>query len=246
MIPIKQTIFPEGTKIGNSMTASYASFLDLKLNECPHVDALPYSELKGWLEEHGYEEEGSAFDPYLRKEVEGDEFYLAYGKSPRGESFYHNVVMNKGEIFHDPHPDGGGLTEITGYIIFYKIFDTLPEKKDNLVEEKEEEEVVEKKVVSTKKVDESYLKRLGFVLYKDKDPYTGRPVFKMTLIKNPVSEVTITAERLSSLVDHPDKEAWVFTYNEVGKNNARMGKKIYFQKDAERFVGFYKWINGML
>ena len=65
----------------------------------------------------------------------------------------------------------------------------------------------------------------------------------MVLVNSLLAQVTITAQRLSSLVDHPDKEAWVFVYNEVGRGNSRISKKLYFKKNGLEFINFFKWMN---
>jgi hypothetical protein len=37
-------------------------------------------------------------------------FYIASGVSPRG--YRHTVIYRDGELWHDPHPEGGGIDEV--------------------------------------------------------------------------------------------------------------------------------------
>lgn len=245
MIPIKQTQLQGKESRGNSMTACYASYFDLKLKEMPALQDMESSSVDEWVEAMGYETESTANDPFVRKEVE-EEYYIAFGESSReDEDFYHFVIMHEGKLFHDPHPDGGGLKKINGYIYFEEIYDTLPEVEKEEEAKEEVKERPEEKKPSHIKIDEEYLtKRLGFDFTKQ-DPYTGRAIFKLLLERTPLAEVTITAQRLSSMLDHPDKDAWILIYNEVGKGNSRMSKKIYFQEQANKFVSFFKWMNNI-
>ena len=243
MIPIKQTVFPGKEQRGNSMSACYASYFDKKLKECPAFQDIKPKEIDEWIEGEGYETESLKQDPYNRGEVE-DDYYIAFGVSPRREDFYHFVIMHEGKLFHDPNPEGGGIEKIEGHIYFERIYDTLPEKEDDEpdYEEPKAKEVIEKPSIQS--IDEKTLEKLGIEFAK-KDAYTGRGLFKLLLVKSPMAEITITAQRLSSLVDHPDKDAWLFVYNEVGKGNSRMSRKIYFEEQAAKFVSFFKWMNNI-
>lgn len=42
-------------------------------------------------------------------------FAMAYGMSPRG--YQHAVVVKDGELWHDPHPEGGGILDVEQYEI---------------------------------------------------------------------------------------------------------------------------------
>lgn len=46
-------------------------------------------------------------------------FAMAYGTSPRG--YEHAVVVHDGELWHDPHPEGGGLLNVSQYEILVPI-----------------------------------------------------------------------------------------------------------------------------
>lgn len=253
MIPIKQTQKQGKEKRGNSMTACFASFLDLKLKECPALQDMDYPEVVEWTEEQGYEIEKAKNDPYERLDVSEGDFYIAFGVSPREEDeFQHFVVMQSGEMFHDPHLSGDGLKEVEGYMYFEKIYDELPtpepEKPEKLKEELDINDFVEELPEDGNnehtKIDEKFLELMGFVFTKA-DSYTGRGLFKLMLIKTPIAEVTISAQRLSSIKNHPDTDAWVLIYNEIGQGNSRIGKKMYFKRQALKFVEFFKWTNNI-
>ena len=247
MIPIKQTKLAGPENRGNSMQACFASVLDMKLKEVSEVQNMTKPELQEYVEDFGYELEFNSKDPFQLKYIESD-FYIAFGELEEKEDFDHFVIMKEGEVFHNPHPEGKEISKFIGYIHLEKFFDVLPEKKEDVKEEneiKEEEEVqYEKKSEKNPFIDEKILEKLGFVFQK-RDPYTGRALFKMTLIRDPMADIWISAERMSAMIDHPDKDAWVFVYNELGKGNSRMSKKIHFQNQAQKFVSFYKWMNNI-
>ena len=152
-------------------------------------------------------------------------------------------------MVHDPFPGGKGLMgEPAYYTRLEKVFDSMPEKEEEKEKENPKESIddhEEKSSLGDQKVDEKFMEDFSFTFEKV-DAYTGRAVFKMILAKDMLKEVVIRAERLTSIVkDNPDKDAWMFVYNEVGKGNSRIGKKIYFKKHAHRFVNFFRWINGL-
>lgn len=51
-------------------------------------------------------------------------YALAYGTSHRGQA--HAVIVKDGELWHDPHPQGAGVTDIEQYEILVRI---LPERQ---------------------------------------------------------------------------------------------------------------------
>ena len=246
MIKLKQTVFQSLENRGNSKTVCFAFLFNKKIKDCPEVQNISEQELVDWLENLGYELEKSNNDVYKRGDVE-DGYYIAFGKSNReDEPFSHFVVMQKGEVILDPHPENTGLKEIHGYMYLEEIYETTPVESEPEKEKKEDsdpkEEVVHKKI--NKKINEDFLDKLGFVFLK-RDAYTGRPLFKLVIEKTILAEVTITAQRLSSMIDTPDVDAWIFVYNEIGKGNSRLSKKVYFENDAFRFVENFKWINNV-
>ena len=63
--------------------------------------------LMDWLTEKGYEWYG------LTEHLTSEQYYLVTGKTIRGT--VHVCIYFKGELYHDPHPSGAGLTEILNY-----------------------------------------------------------------------------------------------------------------------------------
>ncbi len=51
---------------------------------------------------------------YYSENPPEQEYYMAWGTSPRG--IKHSVIYSKGKLVHDPHPDGGGVKDITNYV----------------------------------------------------------------------------------------------------------------------------------
>lgn len=137
MTPVHQTRFyepdaPPDQQRGNCLTAVVASLLDLPIEAVPnfvqddvdHSNDDPdwnwWTRLHRFIREHGHEmrylrpvdsptcPEGSPFpDP------EPGEFYAVVGISPRDPAIHHIVIHRDGQMVHDPHPDGTGLTEVT-------------------------------------------------------------------------------------------------------------------------------------
>ncbi len=118
---------PENGIRGNCMMTCYACYLDLDVSQVPPIellfDAKPqpfwYEMLEYWLANYCYRKSiGLSEDPYLTNGY--DDYYFAWGKTNRG-NWHHQVIFKEGKLFHDPHPDGTGLTEICGYEILEKI-----------------------------------------------------------------------------------------------------------------------------
>lgn len=110
-----QTIFApaegETGPPGNCLQAAIASLLGLDLDVVPHFVAVdhyggePYPQhLRRFLAVHGWTRLGGV-DP------EPGELYCAIGPSPRGP-WHHIVIHRDGELVHDPHPDGTGITAV--------------------------------------------------------------------------------------------------------------------------------------
>jgi hypothetical protein len=52
-----------------------------------------------------------------------DDYFIVSGPSPRFDGkIWHSCVWHKGEIVHDPHPDGTGLREYRRWQIIRKVF----------------------------------------------------------------------------------------------------------------------------
>ena len=126
MILLKQTKLHNKEKkiMENCLITSYACYLDKKIAECPAIEEKFgtddwQEELDNWLDDLGYEEIYYHIDPYKSKATK--DYYFVWGKSPRDEDIHHQVIFERGVLFHDPHPDNKGLKEVNGYIVLEKI-----------------------------------------------------------------------------------------------------------------------------
>ena len=111
---IMQTEFGEN---GNCQSACLAMMLGLDLSEVPNFTALGNGVgyvcaklQQQWLLERGLyiwtivPHQGLPWPlPYG--------YYIAGGPSPRG--IHHAVIFKDGALWHDPHPDGGGIDPVT-------------------------------------------------------------------------------------------------------------------------------------
>ena len=121
MTPTPQTTF--GLQ-GNCMAACLASILDKPLQDIPDfigiLENVPDNErhivfhdaIDDYLDSIGYERTFHPYSTAYNRFSGVDEYYIVTGTSPRGYS--HAVVYCNGKPYHDPHPDGTFLTEITG------------------------------------------------------------------------------------------------------------------------------------
>lgn len=111
---VHQTKFGVGADVppdeqGNCTEAAVATMLGISLSEVPcfHGTDGPagfWDRLEEFFAERGlylHRFDGAWTFPCL---------YLAGGRTARGTN--HMVVMRDGELFHDPHPAGSGLTEM--------------------------------------------------------------------------------------------------------------------------------------
>lgn len=98
---------------GDCYRASVASLLGLPLEEVPHFyrkgnEERAMEEFSDWLRERGYVfvdiMRGENLPAYLK-----GTFHLLSGPSPRFPQYWHCVLGYEGEIYHDPHPEGGSL-----------------------------------------------------------------------------------------------------------------------------------------
>lgn len=100
---------------GNCQSACLAMMLGLELADVPNFSAMDctdnqkYAAQGRWLGERGL---------FLMTVVKWQAlpwppsrgFYIAGGPSSRG--FRHSVIYKDGELWHDPHPDQSGITEV--------------------------------------------------------------------------------------------------------------------------------------
>jgi hypothetical protein len=118
----RQTI--EG-ELGNCLSTCVAMLLYKDVSEVPNfIDPAFYGDrywktaMYLWLLKHGQfltcrkletPEKVKAFLTVFSGQ--GPEWWIAVGKGPRG--LHHAVVMNRAELYADPHPSDAGLFEIT-------------------------------------------------------------------------------------------------------------------------------------
>lgn len=119
MIPVFQDKFgvlDENQHIvqyGSCFLACLASVLEFPLNAIPRFETRYHESnwrvhLTHWL--HYYNLEIVKY--YQAPEVSDERYFIVGGISPRYNGrFNHFCVWHKGEIAHDPHPDGGGLID---------------------------------------------------------------------------------------------------------------------------------------
>lgn len=123
MIPVDQTTFhdPEKATSGNCMQAAVASLMGLNLKEVPNFVEVcsgeshaMYELFRRWLDEYGLDMLSLPGAWSIRS------FYLGVGPSPRG--VHHMVVLNDGELAHDPHPSRAGLLRVERcYVLVPKV-----------------------------------------------------------------------------------------------------------------------------
>jgi hypothetical protein len=128
MTPQGQTRFSDKEKgtIGNCLVTCYASYLDLPTDDCPQFQFLfankhPgegwwYEVVELWLTAMGYTLKHFQHDPFFKGCT--NDYYFAYGMSPRG--VMHQVIYKDGKLFHDPHPSRAGV-EVNGYKLLERI-----------------------------------------------------------------------------------------------------------------------------
>jgi len=116
---VMQTILGEH---GNCMRACLASIFDVPIEECPDLSAEYDSGGNWWalLTEWCKTRDLSPRFEYTPCEPPKG-YSMAGGASPRDIGRGHSCVALGGEIVHDPHPDGGGLSSIEDYIWFVNV-----------------------------------------------------------------------------------------------------------------------------
>ena len=120
---------------GNCFAAAMATILGIGLAEAEgYLDGLDSTEkieahwweyLNKWLKPYGFAALYLPWSPPPYPEFYSDGkpglVYIANGPGPRG--FEHSVVYCDGELLHDPHPSGDGLSEVTSFVLFVPLFD---------------------------------------------------------------------------------------------------------------------------
>lgn len=99
---------------GNCRAACVASILEIPLWMVP-----AFEDMRGDLQEERWHEWISRLFglEFVRTQaviggVPPAEFYIACGPSPRSRTVYHSVVYSGGQLVHDPHYSGAGLTAV--------------------------------------------------------------------------------------------------------------------------------------
>jgi len=112
MIPVDQTAF--GFPDGNCMSAAIASVLERPIHTLPHFGGERWmSNLQRWLGLQG-------LVPVMAEEWPDNYngYGVGLGMGPRG--LQHAVVVENGQLVHDPHYSRAGLVEWYGYVLFYQ------------------------------------------------------------------------------------------------------------------------------
>ncbi len=117
---------------GNCASACHATLLGLELNDVPYYsdglgegctlpteekDAIFNARIKAFLDTYSLKEVWYHYnDEHIQEYIKmnPDHYYQVVGMSPRG--YMHSVIYYRGELFHDPHPDGGGVEKT--YAVF--------------------------------------------------------------------------------------------------------------------------------
>ncbi len=112
MIPVDQTAF--GFPDGNCMSAAVASVLERPIETVPHFGDVGWQQHLGdWLAPGG-------IIPVVSEGWPDDYngYGVGLGMGPRG--LQHAVVVENGQLVHDPHYSRAGLVEWYGYVLFYQ------------------------------------------------------------------------------------------------------------------------------
>lgn len=96
---------------GNCFATIISCFLDCEVEEVPPFENMMdfnditntkwIIEASNWLLEKGYE--------WGSLDTHGEGYYIVIGNTPRSSEVLHCCIYKKGELWHDPHPDGTGL-----------------------------------------------------------------------------------------------------------------------------------------
>jgi hypothetical protein len=130
MIPVYQDKF--GKPEGNCFAACVASILELSLHDIRGW-ASAYTAFCTRIEKGEAEEEDESWWLTFQEFLDPLGYHavwfadpwnapvgwaIAQGHGPRGLD--HSVIVNSGELVHDPHPKNGGLIKIEGYVVIHR------------------------------------------------------------------------------------------------------------------------------
>jgi hypothetical protein len=109
---------------GNCQSACLAMLLGVSLSDVPNFaamdgdDNLKYIAQAKWLHDRGW-----ALITIVKWQTlpwpPTKGFYIAGGVSPRGNR--HSVIYHDGELWHDPHHNGGGIKSVDDIDILYQL-----------------------------------------------------------------------------------------------------------------------------
>lgn len=96
---------------------SFWEGIDIKTTDADESGAIYQENLNRFLRQHGYKMLNLGVDSKNPSQAEQDWVitisrhlkvkHLVAGPSPRG--YNHSVIYENGELWHDPHPEGGGV-----------------------------------------------------------------------------------------------------------------------------------------
>ena len=121
MKPVDQTTWGDD---GNCWAACLASLLECSIEEIPDFSpaacrkrgsgAVPWwAFCDGWLRNEHNLALLMILGPNEQSLVMRSAHHIVSGMGPRG--IPHSVIALDGDIVHDPHPEGGGLTQVGNY-----------------------------------------------------------------------------------------------------------------------------------
>ena len=110
---VMQTKF--GKPDGNCFQACIAALFEFPIEAVPHFwdETHPgewFFKAQEWFRQQGYHYTSISIKSMEHLDainISGGTYFIVGGLSPRGLD--HCVVVRNGSIFHDPHPEGGGI-----------------------------------------------------------------------------------------------------------------------------------------
>ena len=113
---------------GNCMSACLAMMLDIPLSSVPNFFDMGDTErqwwnaLREWLAEYNVGIVTTDLKGALLHATKG--YLIVGGSTERG--LEHAVIYKDGELWHDPHPKGSGLKEVSGVDFLYPLNPLIP------------------------------------------------------------------------------------------------------------------------
>lgn len=123
MIPKIQTRLHNPPIIGNCFAAVIASVLEMEVEEVIQIqehyeEEKWFGKLNTWLAKRGWRVRVISKSEAKRLK---NKYYFVTGLSPVYPGEYHICIFKNGEMVHDPHPEGRGITTKEEYSILEKI-----------------------------------------------------------------------------------------------------------------------------